>query len=84
VAATEELHGRKSSGSGQEDREYVRRNPLRLPRGPFYLQKLALTSPTSGSRLVGIVRSRTQATEFLSFFLSFFLSDRYIPLSRKV
>jgi hypothetical protein len=27
-------------------------------------QKLALTSPTSGGRSVGIVRSRTQATEF--------------------
>jgi hypothetical protein len=31
---------------------------------PLYLQKLALTSPTSGGRLVGIVGSRTQATEF--------------------
>jgi hypothetical protein len=28
-------------------------------------QKLALTSPTSGGRSVGLVRSRTQATEFL-------------------
>jgi hypothetical protein len=27
---------------------------------------LALTSPTSGGRSVGIVRSRTQATEFIS------------------
>jgi hypothetical protein len=27
-------------------------------------KKLALTSPTSGGRSVGIVRSRTQATEF--------------------
>jgi hypothetical protein len=31
---------------------------------PLYLQKLALTSPTSGGRSVGIVRSRTQNTEF--------------------
>jgi hypothetical protein len=30
-------------------------------------QKLALTSPTSGGRLVGIVRSRTQAMEFVCF-----------------
>jgi hypothetical protein len=29
-------------------------------------EKLALTSPTSGSRSVGIVRSRTQATELVS------------------
>jgi hypothetical protein len=28
-----------------------------------YPQKLELTSPTSGGRSVGIVRSRTQATE---------------------
>jgi hypothetical protein len=31
---------------------------------PLYLQKLALTSPTSGGRSVGIVRSRTKAMEF--------------------
>jgi hypothetical protein len=30
----------------------------------LYPQKLALISPTSGGRSVGIVRSRTQATEF--------------------
>jgi hypothetical protein len=35
-----------------------------LPRGTLYQQKLALTSPTSGGRSVGIVRSRTQAMEF--------------------
>jgi hypothetical protein len=31
----------------------------------LYPQKLALTSPTSGDRSVGIVRSRTKATELL-------------------
>ena len=30
----------------------------------IYPQKLALTSPTGGGRSVGIVRSRTKATEF--------------------
>jgi len=30
---------------------------------PLYPQKLALTSPTGGSRSVGIVRSQTKATE---------------------
>jgi hypothetical protein len=34
---------------------------------PFYPQKLALTSPTGGGRSVGIVRSRTKATEFIFF-----------------
>ena len=31
---------------------------------PLYPQKLALTSPTGGGRSVGVVRSRTKATEF--------------------
>ena len=36
---------------------------------PLYPQKLALTSPTSGGRSVGIVRSRTKATEFSLVFI---------------
>jgi len=32
---------------------------------PFYPQKLALTSPTGGGRSVGMVRSRTKATELV-------------------
>jgi hypothetical protein len=36
----------------------------RWPRGTVYSQKLALPSPTRGGRSVGIVRSRTRATEF--------------------
>jgi hypothetical protein len=35
--------------------------------GTLYPHKLAITSPTSGGRSVGIVRSRTQTMEF-SFF----------------
>jgi hypothetical protein len=64
LSTTEELLGRNSSGSCLESREYSRRDPSRWPRGIFYLHKLALNSPTSGGRSVGIVRSRTQATEF--------------------
>jgi hypothetical protein len=64
VSTTEELLGRKSSASGLEIREYGRRDPSRWSRGTLYPQKLALTSPTCGGRLVDIVRSRTQATEF--------------------
>jgi hypothetical protein len=37
---------------------------------PLYPQKLALTSPTSGGRSAGIVRSRTKATELLLLLLS--------------
>ena len=32
---------------------------------PLYPQKLALPSPTGGGRSVGIVRVRTEATEFV-------------------
>jgi hypothetical protein len=66
VSTTEELLERKGSGSGQENREYWRRNPLSRPRGTLYPQILALTSPTNGGRSVSIVCSRTQATEFWS------------------
>jgi hypothetical protein len=38
-----------------------RGDPLRWPRDVLYPQKLALTSPTSGGRLVGIVRLRTKS-----------------------
>jgi hypothetical protein len=67
VSTIEELLGRKNSGSGLENREYGHGDSSRWPRGTPYPQKLALTSPISGGRSVGIIRSRTQATEF-SFF----------------
>jgi hypothetical protein len=63
VSTTEELLGKKISGSGLENREYSRTDPSRWRGGTLYPQKLALTTLTSGSRSVGIVRSRTQATE---------------------
>ena len=43
---------------------------------PLYPQKLALTSPTGGGRAVGIVRSRTKATEFSLVLCSLF-SKKY-------
>jgi hypothetical protein len=57
VSTIEELLERKSSGSGLESREYGHREPSRWSRGNLYPQKLALNSPTSGCRSVGIVRS---------------------------
>jgi hypothetical protein len=66
VSAIEELLERKSSGSCLETREYDSWDPSRWPRVTLYQQKLALTSPTSGGpRSVGIIRLRTQATEFI-------------------
>jgi hypothetical protein len=74
VSTIKEVLGRKSSGSGPENREYGRRDPSRWPRDTLYPQKLALASPTSGCRSVGIVRLRTKATELLLllFFLRFY------------
>jgi hypothetical protein len=50
----------KSRGSGQENRINDRGDPLGWPRDTLYPQKLALTSPTSGGRSVGIVRLWTK------------------------
>jgi hypothetical protein len=66
MSTIEELLERKSSDSGLESREYDRRDLSRWPRSTLYPQKMALNSPTSGGRSVGIVRSRTQATDFSS------------------
>jgi hypothetical protein len=69
VSTTEELLDRKSSGSCLENREYGSRDPSCWPRGTFYPQKLAITSPTSGGRSVGVVRLRTQTMEFVCLFV---------------
>jgi hypothetical protein len=65
VSIIEELPGRKNSGSGLEEQEYGLRDTSRRPRGTLCPQMLALTLATSGGRSVGIVRSQTQATEFV-------------------
>jgi hypothetical protein len=52
VSTTEELRERKSSGSGLENPEYGRKDPLRWLRNTLYPQKLSLTSLTSGGRSV--------------------------------
>jgi hypothetical protein len=65
VSTIEELLERKSSGSGLENPDYGLRDSSRSPRGTLYQQTLALTSLTRGGRSVGVVRSRTEATELL-------------------
>jgi hypothetical protein len=65
VSTTEELLGRRSSGSGLGNRDYgLRGAALSDYATSLYPQELALTSPSSGDRSVGIVLSRIQATEF--------------------
>jgi hypothetical protein len=79
VSTIEELLERKSSGSGLENREYGCRDPSRWPSSTLYPQTLLLTSPTSGVRSVGIVRSRTQATEyFIDSFCWFLLQVNFL------
>jgi hypothetical protein len=64
VSKIEELLGRKSSDSGLENRDYGRSGFVTLTTWQPLSAKVALTSLTNGGRSVGIVRSRTQATEF--------------------
>jgi hypothetical protein len=63
VSTIEVLLGRKCSCI-LETREYGCGDPLCWSRNIFYPQKLALTSPISGSLLVSIVHSRTKAVDF--------------------
>jgi hypothetical protein len=74
VSTTEELLGRKSRGSGLENRDYGRRGSTALTTRHPLSAKLALTSPTSGYRSIGKVRSRTEATEFCLFVCLFVYS----------
>jgi hypothetical protein len=74
VSTTEELLGRKCSDVGLENRDYGRRRSAALTTRHLSIpQKLSLTSPTSGRRSVGVIRPRTQVTEF---FLFCFVGDR--------
>jgi hypothetical protein len=65
MSTIEELLGRNSSGSSLDNWECRRGDSLRWPHDTLYPQKLALTSPTSGGRSVGIVRLWAKATEFV-------------------
>jgi hypothetical protein len=56
MSTIEELLGRKSRGSGLESREYGPMDPSRR-------------TPTGDGLPVGIVHSRTQATEFIYIYI---------------
>jgi hypothetical protein len=75
LSTNEELLGRNSNSSGLESCEYGSGNLLRWPHDTHYLQKLPLTSLTSGGCSVGIVLSWTKVTEF-SFFIIHSLNCR--------
>jgi hypothetical protein len=70
VSTIEELLERKCTGSSLENRDYGRRGSAALTtRHPSIRKKLTLTSPTSRGCPVGIVRSLTQVTEFVSVYI---------------
>jgi hypothetical protein len=81
VSKIQELLGRKGRGSGLKNREYSSRDPLCWPCNTLHSQKLALTSPSSSGSSVGIVRSRTQATDFVCLFLFYGPEFSYTFLS---
>jgi hypothetical protein len=69
VSTTEELLDRKSSGPGLESRECGRRETPRWTRCSLFPQKVGTNFADKRRRLVGIVRSRTQASEFVFVFI---------------
>jgi hypothetical protein len=83
MSTTEELLERESSGSNLENRDYRRRGSTVLMWHPSIRKMLALTSPTSGGRSVGSVRSRTQATEFVVV-LCIILSENVVWVQQKM
>jgi hypothetical protein len=68
VSITEELILRNSSGSGLENEIAAVGIRHADHVASLYPQQLALTSLTIGGLSVGIVPSRTEATEFSFFF----------------
>jgi hypothetical protein len=80
MSTTDELLEGKSSGFGLESREYGHRNRHSDHVAPSISKKLALTSPTSGGRSVGIVCSRTQATEFSLVLKIEFIVFQHVPV----
>jgi hypothetical protein len=64
VSTTEELFNRKVAAPVKKTENTAVGIRHADHAAPFYPQKLAITSPTSGGRSVGIVRSRTQTMEF--------------------
>jgi hypothetical protein len=67
--------------TGQENREYVCRDPSLWPRYILYPQKLAVTSPTIGGRSVGIVL--TIYFTLLVFCLIANIKDVYLKIYRE-
>jgi hypothetical protein len=59
-------------------------HPLRCPCDTLYPQKLALTSPASGGRSVGIVHLWTKATKLIFLFIPHYSLSSWPYLSQAV
>jgi hypothetical protein len=66
VNTTEELLDRKVAATGENTAVGIRHADHVAPSNS---KKLAITSPTSGGRSVGVFRSRTQTMEFVYLFV---------------
>jgi hypothetical protein len=84
VSTTEELLGRKSSGSVLERREYGQRDPSCWPRGNLYTKMLAEISPSSCGRSVGIVRSRTKGKDLLLLMFNGSILPEIVQFNKQV
>jgi hypothetical protein len=84
MSTMEELLGRNNSGSGLENLQYGHGDLLRWPRDTLYLQKLALTSPTSGGRKIGIIHLRAKATGFFVVVYSVFHTIKTFVISYRI
>jgi hypothetical protein len=69
VRIIEELLERKVAAAVYKTEINGRGGSLRWPPDTLYPLNLALTSPTSGGRSVGVVRWRTKVPEFFTVFL---------------
>jgi hypothetical protein len=69
TSTIEELLERKSSGTGLENLMAMGSHRANHAT-PLYPQRWALTTPTSGGRLISMVRSRTKAKELRGIYSS--------------
>jgi hypothetical protein len=79
MSTVEELLGRKGSSSGLENRDYGRRRSATLTTRHPSIRKSLHKVRLQAGRSIGIVRSRTLATQFVCFVMI-----KIVCTSRKV
>jgi hypothetical protein len=79
VSTTEELLGRKTSGSGLENRDYGLKGSIAVTTWHPLSGNVGSIFAKSCGPSVGIVRWRTQATEFLFVVLNLWYKTLFFP-----